>query len=400
MEALLMEWYHEDEDTLRDISNGDITIIHKNNGFLHPQTWEEVIEHDSLVEFWTHSAYDSDDSDSSDPPERKEYESSVQYVVNFRRSRADGEEYLVTTKTYKEPVEFEVADSNDRLPALQEIKDVLSPHHQVTETTGDNTNGKTTKLGTHDRVTDTSLRINSQYLLNVLKSMVTYIDTYPGERRNDLTTGLFYYPYQELFHYLPDLLEYQNGTAPLRDKHSTFFNEKFDEHLNLLDDYLNSKSGVPIEDFKARLEKKTPTVTFATYWLLLKPGSPVYVKGNDGTLNAYIFDSMKGGPSQHGGEKINRDYKIYVWNLVFDGNVISPDFRNLEISVFDNERDITSLTVFPCRFIDDYGNGDVEKRLIERGKHYFTYSKAPAFLQYTGRGLKTGSKTVELLTVI
>jgi hypothetical protein len=395
-----MEWYCEDEDTLRDISNGDITIFRKNHGYIHPQTWEEVIEHNSQIDFRNHSAYDSDDSDDSDAPESKGYESSVQYVVNFRRSAADGKEYLVTTKTYKEPVKFEVADNNDRLPALQEIKDILSPHSADTATTGDIADSEKTKLGTHDRVVDTSLRINSQYLLNVLRSLITYMDIPPDERKTDLVTGLFHYPYQELFHHLPGLLEYQNENAALRNTHTTLFNEKFDEHMSLLDDYLNSKSGVPTEEFKARLERKIPTVTFATYWLLLKPGSQVYARESDGTLNAYILDEVRGGPSQRGGEKINRDYSISVWYLTFDGRAMSPDFRGFKISVFDNERDITSLTVFPARFIDDKDNGELEKRLVERGERYFTYSKAPAFLQYTGKGLKSGNKTVKPLASV
>ncbi|CAN9087175.1 unnamed protein product [Alternaria alternata] len=393
MEALLMEWYSEDEDTLRDIGNGDITIFHRVNGFIHPQTWEEVIEHDSQIDFWAHSGYDSDDSDDSDSPESKEYESSVQYVVNFRRSGTDGKEYLVTTNTYKEPVKFEVTDNNDRLPALQEIKDVLSPPHQDTETTGDITDGEKTKLGTHDRVTSTSLRINSQYLLNVLKSVISYTETSDDAQMSDIVTGLFYYPYPELFHHLPDLLEYQNGNTALRNKHTTLFNEKFDEHLNLLDDYLNSKSGVPTKEFKARLERKIPTVTFATYWLLLKPGIQVYVREDDGSLNAYILDEVEGGLSKRGGEKTNSTYTIHVWCLAFNGKDISPDFRNFRISVFDNERDITSLAVFPARYVDDKDNGKLEERLVERGKRYFGYSKAPAFLQYTGKGLKSGNKT-------
>ncbi|OAG15717.1 P-loop containing nucleoside triphosphate hydrolase protein [Alternaria alternata] len=400
MEALLMEWYREDEDTLRDISNGDITIFHRVNGYIHPQTWEEVIEHGSQIDFWTHSAYDSDSSEDSHPPESKMYESSVQYVVNFRRSRADGEEYLVTTKTYKEPVEFEVADNNDRLPALQEIKDVLSPHHQDTETTGEITDGKKTKLGTHDRVVETSLKINSQYLLNVLKSVITYTSTAPEKRMNNLTTGLFYHPYQDLFHHLPDLLEYKNGNSALRNKHTTFFNEKFDEHLNLLDDYLNSKSGAPTAEFNARLERKIPTVTFATYWLLLKPGTQVYVRYDDGSLNAFILQRVEGGPSERGGEKTNRNYNILVWNLMFDGRVMLPGFRNLEISVFDNERDITSLKVFPAHFIDDNDNGKLEERLVERGKRFFTYCKAPAFLQYTGKSSVAKNKTYKRARVV
>ena len=194
-----MEWYREDEDTLRDISNGDITIFRKNHGYIHPQTWEEVIEHNSQIDFRNHSAYDSDDSDDSDAPESKGYESSVQYVVNFRRSAADGKEYLVTTKTYKEPVKFEVADNNDRLPALQEIKDILSPHSADTATTGDIADSEKTKLGTHDRVVDTSLRINSQYLLNVLRSLITYMTFHPMSERPIWSLACFITPTKNSF---------------------------------------------------------------------------------------------------------------------------------------------------------------------------------------------------------
>jgi hypothetical protein len=85
---------------------------------------------------------------------------------------------------------------------------------------------------------------------------------------------------------------------------------------------------------------------------------------------------------------------------MFDGRVMLPGFRNLEISVFDNERDITSLKVFPAHFIDDNDNGKLEERLVERGKRFFTYCKAPAFLQYTGKSSVAKNKTVKLLSFI
>ncbi|KAL1801358.1 hypothetical protein ACET3X_001700 [Alternaria dauci] len=392
MKALLIEWHREDEDTLRDISNGDFTIMAVTKGCIHPQTWEQVIEHGSEIRIWTHSAYEGQKIS-------KEYESSVQYVVNIRKYDSDGNEYLTATNTYKEPVEFELTDDSGRLPALQEIKDIVSPNYQDGGTTGDSSDGKKTKLGPHDRVTDTSLRIISPYLLNILKSVTTYTEAAAEELLNDLVTGMFYYPYRELYHHLPALLEYQNGTVALRAKHSTFFNERYDEHLNVLQKYLNSQPGVPIEEFKERLERKIPTITFATYWLLLKPGSEVYVREDDGSLNAYILDSFEGGVSERGGKKTNRNYKILVWNLMYGETKISPNYRTVEINVFDNAREIASLSLFPSRFLDEYDKEKrLEKRLVDRGKRYFTYSKSPAFLQYTGRGLGTVSKTVKPLS--
>jgi hypothetical protein len=184
------------------------------------------------------------------------------------------------------------------------------------------------------------------------------------------------------------------GFYELRARHSKEFNRQCDEHIDLLLGYLTSQPNEPVQEFKALLEQKTPVVTFATYWLLLKPGTDVYVRKDDGSLNAYEVHKVLGGISEENGKTVNSSYSVLVWNLAFDGTQISPAIRYLQISVFDNLRKVTSLPTFPVRFNDDTDNNTLREKLISRGKKYFEYSKRPSFLQYSGKGLRKGAKTV------
>jgi hypothetical protein len=68
--------------------------------------------------------------------------------------------------------------------------------------------------------------------------------------------------------------------------------------------------------------------------------------------------------------------------------------RRVEVNVYDNSREVTALPLFPARFQDHIDGGRLREKLIARGKKYFQYSKCPSFLEYTGKGLKRGSRTV------
>lgn len=70
--------------------------------------------------------------------------------------------------------------------------------------------------------------------------------------------------------------------------------------------------------------------------------------------------------------------------------------RTVEVTVFDNERELVRLPVFPVKFIDESDGNCQKHRLIDRGKRYFEYSKQPSFLQYSGKGVKRGAKSVSL----
>lgn len=60
---------------------------------------------------------------------------------------------------------------------------------------------------------------------------------------------------------------------------------------------------------------KNPVTSFATLWLFLKPGTDVYVREDDGTLNAYVVDEVRGGVTEKDGKRVSRNYSVSVWNL-------------------------------------------------------------------------------------
>ena len=90
------------------------------------------------------------------------------------------------------------------------------------------------------------------------------------------------------------------------------------------------------------------------------------------------------------GRKRSSPYSVKIWNLAYGGNTIRPQTETIEINVFDNDREIFSLPVFPVRFKDEADGGATKRKLIERGQKYVRYSKRPTFLQYSGKGLRAG----------
>ncbi|KAF2823842.1 hypothetical protein CC86DRAFT_384379 [Ophiobolus disseminans] len=53
----LTERYREDEAVLNDMSNGDFILVCASSGHIHPQMWEEVVEHNDTMRFIPHSSY-------------------------------------------------------------------------------------------------------------------------------------------------------------------------------------------------------------------------------------------------------------------------------------------------------------------------------------------------------
>jgi hypothetical protein len=103
--------------------------------------------------------------------------------------------------------------------------------------------------------------------------------------------------------------------------------------------------------------------------------------------------------SETDGKKVHSKYSVSVWNLAFDGTKVSPCIRTVEVDIFDKEREITSLRIFPVVYLDDRDEGKRRSTLIARGKRYFEYCKQPTFLQYTGPGLKKGAQDVSIVSV-
>jgi hypothetical protein len=409
MEIFLKEWFREDPRTQSDISRGAARIQllenHAFKGWINPKHWESVIENNATINVILPSAMNNPPTPPSpitDETSETQYEESVQYAVHYFRKneKHDASPMFVSRSTYTEPVEFEVTSSDDKLPALEETKDVISPHTNLAGPRGLSKGGKKATLGRLDTIGETALMIHSPYLMNILKSVVEYSAMGPEGAAQGLNTGLYISPFQDLYYHLPDLEEYKSDNSPLRQKHSAEFNEKCDKHIDLLAAYLESQPDLSIVEAKSHWNSKIPVTTFAAFWLLLKPGTDVYVQEPDGSLNAFVVHKVAGGIETENGKRKIRPYIVSAWNLVFGGRAIFRRMRTIHVPVFDSVREIVELPVFPVKYVDTEDNDETKEKLVSRGKRYFKYSKGPSFLQYTGQGSKKGMKTVSTCAML
>jgi hypothetical protein len=349
----------------------------------------------------SNSNADEDESGKKKENFETVYATKVGYTIDYyKRAALFGigakDEFLYST-SYDGPVVLERSGSKAReLPVLSEKKSVtLQKAHSGQREKRTEKRGP--KLDVGDTVGKTSLHIHSPFLLNVLRSIVKYSSKAPsGDGTDELKDGLFLHPYADLFYHKQELSDYKNETTGPRANHTPEYNVECDRHIDLLLEYLDQEPNVQLKSLEAKWTKKVPTTTFAGFWLLMKPGSDVYVE-EDGQLNTYVIDSVSGGVdylSQGQWSTSAQSYSVRVWNLNYDGKVIRRMSKLICVPVFDNERDIMSLPLVPTRFKDKIDGGARRKQLIERGKKVVQFAKGPAFLEYTGLGLKPGWKKV------
>jgi hypothetical protein len=76
-----------------------------------------------------------------------------------------------------------------------------------------------------------------------------------------------------------------------------------------------------------------------------------------------------------------------VWHLAIVGTKLQRRQKVIHVPIFDSEREITSLPLYPIRFHKDpLGGPSLEEELVQRGKRFFELVKSPAFREYSGRG--------------
>lgn len=412
MEAFLQEYFLEDETAQENLRSGAFVLTQAYTNLIHPAVWHSVIQPDMDIDF----SFELPGAALTPPVTvdheadlvtETEYENRVQYKVQYyRRATYGAGVEFVRESIYSEPVQLEVADTFDKLPVLEEQKRVTSEADLSSSrtTTGltdlavnrraENRETKTSKLKSTDIVHDTELKVHSPYLLNILKAVIEYSAELPGSEEEGLDVGVFTYPYKDLYHHLEDILAYKLDTHPLRARHSPAFNQAADKHIDLLQRYLEFHPLISFKDAKARWSRSVPLTTFGTFWLLMKPGTDVYVREDDGSLSRYVLDRLLGGVSDPTLKAWHVDYRAWVWKLVLDGKVIRQKSRMVKIHTFDNERNIMELPVFPASYHDVQDGGSLLRALADRGRKFFSYSNRPCFLQYNGHGLKPGSRSV------
>ena len=380
--VLLKMYYCNDHNALNDINWNNITIRKVDHGLISSETWDSVIQHGMRVSFSVHSS-----RVPQQPP--LDYRDQLRYTVTYLEvSPKDRDGCFVDERTYDAPMEVETIHGDTAMPALEELRTIQTPRYRANEKDADAQ--ARAKLGPLDQVKEISLKINSSYLLNILKSVIEYASESPHGEEFGVGMGEFNYPYKDLYHHMDDLVRYRAGESYLRAQHPAAFNERADCHIDLILDYLSLQRDIPFEKYASARREKVSVTTFASCWLLLKPGTDVYVREEDGLMNAYIVHAVSGGVTQVDGKAINRDYEVSVWNLACDGTHAFPESRRVHVPVFDNEREVKSLPAFPVEYNDNFDDGRLKQELIERGKRYLKYTSQPSFLQYSGRGLAKG----------
>jgi hypothetical protein len=255
------------------------------------------------------------------------------------------------------------------------------------------------KLVAGARIGQPSLKIHSPYILNTLHAVVTHSWDELSGNKDSLKDGTFDFPFQDLVNHREELLGYKNNLDGLRSRHSEEYNKMCDQHIDQLLGYLYNNPMLPLGSFESDWSESIPMTSFSGAGFLLKPGSDVYVWEND-SYNAYVIDSVLGGPDFTTDDSYTTRYLVSVWKLVFNGKSIIRARKEVKVPVFDNKRRITTLPIFPVRFQDSIDNGKQRQRLIERGRKYFRLCKKPAFQEYTGSGLKAGWKSVSQITLL
>ncbi|KAL6362787.1 hypothetical protein LRP88_04093 [Fusarium phalaenopsidis] len=332
------------------------------------------------------------------------YTTKVDYTITyFEKDRfRDRRVFLYRRSTDKPMVLERLGDKPLELPVLEEETSVTIRAGRDAGSRERNSR-RTPKLQPGDVVNETRLHIHSPFLLNALQSIIKYSSQAPsGDATDELKGGVFPAPYADLFYHKQELADYKKQATGPRARHTPEYNAECDRHIDFLLKYLDQEPRVQVKSLEDKWAKKVPTTTFAGFWLLVKPGSDVYVR-EDGQLNAYVVDSVSGGVNYmpRGERPINaQTYHVKVWNLKYDGQVITRMSKKISVPVFDNEREIVSLPIAPTRFHDKMDGGARRRELIERGKKLFTFSKGPTFLEYTGLGLKPGWKKYNRARVI
>ncbi|PMD37984.1 hypothetical protein L207DRAFT_555435 [Hyaloscypha variabilis F] len=436
--------------TLANIEKGNFDLLDPDDNIIIPQVWESLAKPGWTVTIKFKFGYygyippprrpasttsqesDSDDDSSNDnavnvldkietrldkektleehsnqdaprpKPRRPRYNRVVQHTAEFYTKDYENSrpEFAYEINRNESITFYDPSKHAKVLPILQEVVIVIrtgrnrGPPGPIVRKA--KTSPALVKLQKGDQIGDRFLIVRSLLLLNALRAVINYSSVPPSGDDDSLNEGKFPFPFRDLCQYKSALLDYKVA-HPCRERHSDAYNSECDSHIDALVDYLNSQTDIRLKEAEERWSKRHPTTTFGSFWILMKSGSDVYAREH-GQLNAYVIESMHGGPKKDGRAD---PYTFQVWNLQYNGTVVTRMMKSITIPIFDGERDITSLPLFPIRFHqDDPGKQPLREELIERGKKYMDLVKGPAFRQYSGIGLDASMQTYESARVV
>lgn len=317
--------------------------------------------------------------------------SKVSYVATYLAPDSDGDYQRRNTKRLNDKTIFtKVSDVQIPKSVIEEHREVYCSNKYATDPEDD----------MFDTISSPVLYIHSPILLNALNAIIdcqSRPDRIPRVEyriegiESDLGQGRLVYPFTDLHHYRERLLQYREEVG---ETHDTEYTTACQEHIDILVGYLDGLTTIGVRDAEFLWNSEVPKATFSSLWLLLKPGTDVFVQEN-GKLNAYVIESFSGGVPWGSSNARSRPYIVNVWNLNFDGQILSRSVKEVSISIFDGQREITSLPLFPIKFhVDEDPQNPLRRKLIERGKRFVDMVKTPTFQEYSGPSRLQGNRTV------
>jgi len=326
---------------------------------------------------------------------RSNYDYKFKYTVQFYRAN----KAFIDSKSKRKPIGFsESLNKNEKIPVLEEVLElvrsskaddstVVIPYSRHSYRNSEHDLALKYAIFPGDQIRSRRLYVRSPLLLNAIRAVVEFSAEAPSGNLDSMRDGVFPFPYRDLYYHKEDLLKFKES-HPARARHSDEYNEECDRHIDLLIDFLYTMKEVNLKEAEEKFNMAQPITTFTAFWLLMRPGSDVYVLEN-GRYNAYVVDSCGGG-SRYGQEHAT-PYVVRLWNLAFNGHAIRRNTRAVYVPVFDGDREIRSMPVFPERFYDGQMDAQpLREELIMRGKQYLELCRRPSFREYTGSGLASG----------
>jgi hypothetical protein len=218
------------------------------------------------------------------------------------------------------------------------------------------------------KLTRTTLEVNSPQLLDVLKKVITY---YPGETLDFNRKFTIEDPFMILIHHRNELREYREMTEDMTVK----------MHIALLLDYLAAEAGPKGVEINEMIE--SGTITFPLLWMIFKPGDLVCQYSNGHTR---LFQVRRHGYGEHraGGKYLD----ISCSFVSYDGMKVG--IASDKLRIWDRKEffglfpaSITSLSVFPIKFLESTERANTLEAMAQRGERYLAI-KEMCVMQYHG----------------
>ncbi|KAH7123500.1 ATPase [Dactylonectria estremocensis] len=356
----------------------------------------------------------SDDEDGKPKEKEKDIESSedpmedVSYSVEF----IDRGKNVIIGQSWEGPFDLSAARKGVR-SADRSVFDIVTvletslpdnPHRMEHEIERIVQKGILSNPNLTVKVSTTRININSTELIKAIGSLVQY---YPANLEGE--TLELKAPYMLIAHHFEEMEAYLRTHRSLEiseDDSSTGLDDKVlgsvtekqayqtvgARHLAILLDYFKSAVYNDIVEEKARHARNA--CTYGMLWYLYRPGITVYFE-SDGQLSAYIVNSLESSELVDliGGRRV-KQYVVNLWNLDFDGRFVGRCAKTVTIPQFDGERQINSLKLFPCEFIDREDGGATRQRLEDNGKKWYDLLRGGQ-VHYSGRLLDSGKRQFE-----